>query len=128
MISQTLLRTTYCVLCFFFYSFTASNGSEGTTAGCVVSPRSIVVHRSFRSKEARHAIKQNVHYLNSITLLTVGCPPNPTKHLLVDSFNFNFYCCRTLKYLYISTCKQELGSTPTGLSMPSRRTVDLHKH
>ena len=39
-----------CAHCFFLYSFYASDGSEGTTAGHVVSPR-------------------------TITLLTVGCPP-----------------------------------------------------
>ena len=42
----------------FFYSFTASDGSEGTTAGHVVSPRSIMVHHGFRCKEARHARKK----------------------------------------------------------------------
>ena len=36
----------------------ASDGSDGTTAGRVISPRSIVVHHDLRSKEARSARKQ----------------------------------------------------------------------
>ena len=44
-----------------FYSFIASDGSEGTTADRVVSPRSIMVHHGYRSKEARRAIK-NIDY------------------------------------------------------------------
>ena len=40
---------------FFPYSVTASNGSEESTAGCVVSPCSIMMHHGLRSKEARCA-------------------------------------------------------------------------
>ena len=62
--------TTFCVPCFFFYSFTTddsiddSDGSEGTTACRVVSPRSIILHHGFRNKEVRHARKQNIDYAN----------------------------------------------------------------
>ena len=44
----------------FFYSFTASDGSEESTAGRVVSPCSIMVHHGFRSREARRA--KNIDY------------------------------------------------------------------
>ena len=43
-----LEKTTFCVLR-FFYSFTASDGSEESTAGHVVSPCSIMMHHGFRS-------------------------------------------------------------------------------
>ena len=46
------------MLRFFSYSFTASDGSEESTAGRVVSPCSIMMHHGFRSKEARRAGKQ----------------------------------------------------------------------
>ena len=59
MINPTLLLTTFCAHRFFFHSFTASDGSEGPTAGCVVSPRSFVEHHRFRSKEVRLARKQH---------------------------------------------------------------------
>ena len=54
-----------------FYSFTASDGSKGTTAGHVVSPRSVMVHRGFR-REVCNKISITP---SSITFLTVGCPP-----------------------------------------------------
>ena len=44
------------------YSFTASDGSEGSTAGRVVSPCSIMMHHGFRSKEARRAGSKNTDY------------------------------------------------------------------
>ena len=44
-----LEMTTFCVLR-FFYSFTASDGSDGSTAGRVISPCSIMMHHGFRSK------------------------------------------------------------------------------
>ena len=47
-----LEKTTFCVIRFFSYSFTASDGSEESTAGRVISPCSIMVHHGFRSKEA----------------------------------------------------------------------------
>ena len=50
------------ILCasFLFLSFTASDGSDGTTAGRVVSLRSIMVHRGFISKEVRCARKRYI--------------------------------------------------------------------
>ena len=75
MVGPTLSDTTFSAHRFFFYCFTASDGSDGTTVGRVVSPRSIMVHHGFGSKEVWHARKQNIVYPNNITLLTVGCPP-----------------------------------------------------
>ena len=57
-----LENTTFCVLRFFSYSFTASDGSEESTAGHVVSPCTIMVHDGFRSKEARRVRKQIIDY------------------------------------------------------------------
>ena len=42
-------KTTLCVLHFFSYSFTVSDGSEESTAGRVVSPCTIMVHHGYRS-------------------------------------------------------------------------------
>ena len=42
-IGPALLKATFCAYCFFSYTFTASDGSEGTTTGCVVSSRSTMV-------------------------------------------------------------------------------------
>ena len=56
-IGSTLLRTTFCLHRLFFYSFTASDDSEGTTASRVVPRRSIMMRHGFRSKEVRHAKK-----------------------------------------------------------------------
>ena len=47
-----------CVLHFFSYSFTVSDGSVETITGRVASPYSIMVHNGFRSEEARRARKQ----------------------------------------------------------------------
>ena len=44
-----LKKTTFCVPRFFSYSFTASDGSEESSAGRVASPCSIMVHHGFRS-------------------------------------------------------------------------------
>ena len=57
-----MLSTTLCTHR-SFYSFTASDGSDGTTAGRVVSPRSIMVHHGLRNKKTRRAIKQNIYYV-----------------------------------------------------------------
>ena len=57
-----LLRTTFCAHRFFFYSFTVSDGSEGTTAGHVELPCSILGHQGFRSIVVRRAIKQDIDY------------------------------------------------------------------
>ena len=45
-IGPTLLKTTFCAHRFFYF-FTASYGTEGTIAGHVVLPRSIMVHHGF---------------------------------------------------------------------------------
>ena len=58
----SLEKTTLCVLRFFSYSFTASDGSEESIAGRVESPSFIMMHHGFRSKEARRARKQNIDY------------------------------------------------------------------
>ena len=80
----------------FFYPFTASDGSEGSTAGRVVSPCSIMVHHGFRSNEVRRARKQKYQLRQSShsSLLVarqgdVSCKLIQA-FLLVDSFNFNF--------------------------------------
>ena len=44
----------------FIYSITSSDCSEGSIAGPVVSPRSTMMHRRSRSKEARRVEKQTV--------------------------------------------------------------------
>ena len=85
-----------CVLRFFSYSFTASDGSEGSIAGRVVSPRSIMMHYGFRSKEARRARKQRYRSRQtSHSSLLVARQGDVSRKLnqaflLVDSFNFNF--------------------------------------
>ena len=84
------------MLC-FFYSFTASDGSEGSTAGRVVSPCSIMMHHGFRSKEARCARKQRyqLRQTTSHSSLLVARQGDVSRKLnqaflLVDSFNINF--------------------------------------
>ena len=64
-----------------FYSFTTSDGSEGATAGHLVSPRYIMVSE----------------VLLVTYLLLVACQGDVLgklnlMFLLVDSFNSNFYC------------------------------------
>ena len=51
----------FCAHHFLLYSFTASDDLEGTTAGCVVSPHSIMMHHGFRSKVFRY-VKSNINY------------------------------------------------------------------
>ena len=58
-IGPKLSKNTFCEHRLIFYSFTASIGSDETTAGRVVSPCSIMMHHGFRSKDARRARKQN---------------------------------------------------------------------
>ena len=91
-----LEKTTSCVLR-FFYSFTASDGSEGSTAGRLVSPCSIMMHHGFRSKVARRARKQRyrLRQTTSHSSLLVARQGDVSRKLnqaflLVDSFNFNF--------------------------------------
>ena len=57
-IGPTMLETIFCAHRFFLYIMTVSDGSEGSTAGRVVSPRSIMEHQ--RSKEVTCARKQNI--------------------------------------------------------------------
>ena len=91
-----LEKTTFCVLR-FFYSFIASDGSEESIAGRVVSPCSIILHHGHRSKEARRARKQKyrLRQITSHSSLLVACQDDISRKLnqvflLVDSFNFNF--------------------------------------
>ena len=58
-----LEKTVFCTHRFFSYSFTSSDGSEGTTEGCVVSPHSIMVRHGFRCKQERFARKQNIDHV-----------------------------------------------------------------
>ena len=91
-----LEKTTFCVFR-FFYPFTASDGSEESTAGRVVSPCSIMMHHGFGSNEARRAKKQKYRLRQTTShssLLVarqgdVSRKPNQA-FILVDSFNFNF--------------------------------------
>ena len=54
----SLEKTTFCVLRFFSYSFTASDGSEESNAGRAASPCTVMEHHGFRSQKARRARKQ----------------------------------------------------------------------
>ena len=85
------------MLRFFSYSITASDGSEESTAGRVVSPCSIMVHHGFRNIEARRARKQKYRsrLTTSHSSLLVARQGDISRELnlaflLVDSFNFNF--------------------------------------
>ena len=92
-----LERTTFCLLCFFSYSFTASDDSEESTADRVVSPCSIMMHHGMRSEEARRAREQiyRLRQTKSHSSLLVARQGDVSRKLnqaflLVDSFNFNF--------------------------------------
>ena len=81
----------------FSYSFTASDGTEESTAGRVVSPCSIMVHHGFRSRGMRHARKQKypLRQATSLSSLLVASQGDVSRKLnqaffLIDSFNFNF--------------------------------------
>ena len=98
------------MLC-FFYSFTASDGSEGSTAGRVVSPWSIIMHHCFTSKEARRARKQRYRLRkttshSSLLVARQGDVSHKLNHvfLLVDSFNFNFVDENVQIYTSLFTC------------------------
>ena len=91
-----LEKTTFCVLR-FSNSFAASDGSEESTAGCVVAPCSIMMHHCFRSKEVRRARKQKyrLRQTTSHSSLLVARQGDVSRKLsqallLVDSSNFNF--------------------------------------
>ena len=78
---------------------TASHGLEVATAGCVVSPRSIMVHHGFRSKDMKHTRKQDIPLCQttSHSSLLVARQGDVSRKLnqaflSVDSFNYNFYC------------------------------------
>ena len=104
--------TRFCVHS-FFYSFSASDGSEATTEGRVISPRPNMVQHGFKSKESSRAGKLNIDYPKTTSQfsLLVARQGDAYRNLnqalfLVDSFNLNFYCCITFKY-YICMSKQE---------------------
>ena len=85
------------MLCFFSYFFTASGGLEESTAGRVVSPRSIMMHHGFGSKEARRARKQKyrLRQTTSHSSLLVSRQGDLSRKvnqafLLFVSFYFNF--------------------------------------
>ena len=85
------------MLRFFSYSFTASDGSEESTEGHVVSLCSIMMHHGFRSEEARRARKQRyrLRQTTSHSSLVVARDGDVSRKLnqaflLVDSFNFYF--------------------------------------
>ena len=85
------------MLRFFSYSFTASDGSEGSTAVSVVSPCSIMILHGFISKEVMRAKKQRyrLRQTTSHSSLLVARQGDVSSKLnqaflLVDSFNFNF--------------------------------------
>ena len=89
--------TTFYVPRFFSHSFTASDGSEESTAGRVTSPCSIMVHHGHRSKDARRAIKQKypLRQATSQSTLLVSRLGDVSRKLnqvllSVDSFYFNF--------------------------------------
>ena len=84
------------MLRFFSYSFTASDGSEETTAGRVVSPCSIKVHHGFRSKEARptrekkYRLRQTASHSSQLFARQGDVSRKLNQaFLLVDWFNFN---------------------------------------
>ena len=87
----------------FFYSFTASDGSEGTTASRVVSTCSIMVHHGYRSKEARRARRQiyRLRQTTSHTSLLVADQGDVSRklNLLVDKFNTQGDVSRKLNLL-----------------------------
>ena len=80
-------KTTFCVLRFISYSFTASDGSEESTAGRVVAPCSMMAHRGLRSKEARRArkqeyrLRQTTSHSSLLVARKVMYPANSTKRL-----------------------------------------------
>ena len=75
-ICSTLLETTLCAHRFYFYSFTFSDGSEGTIADRVFSPRYVLVHHGFRSNETKNARKQNIEYAKQHHTLHCWLPAN----------------------------------------------------
>ena len=82
---------------FFSYSITASDGSEESTAGRVISPSSIMMHHGFRSQEPRRAREQKyrLRQTTSNSSLLVARQGDVSRKLnqailLADSFLFNF--------------------------------------
>ena len=85
------------MLRFFSYSFTASDGSDESTAGRVVSPYYVMMCHGFRSKEARRArkLRYRLRQKTSHSSLLVARQGDISRRinqafLLVDKFNFNF--------------------------------------
>ena len=68
-------KTTFCVLHFFSYSITASDGSEEYTTGRGITS---LYHDAtgFQKNKGEVCNKAKISITpSSITLLTVGCPP-----------------------------------------------------
>ena len=85
------------MLRFFSYSFSASDCSEESTAGRVVSPCSIMVLHGLGSKEARRARMRKYRscQTTSHSSLSVARQGDVSRELnlaflLGDSFNFNY--------------------------------------
>ena len=101
-ISLTLLNTTLCVHHFLFCSFTASDGSEGTTADCAVLPCSILVDHGFRTKEVRHARKQNIDYAKQHHTSHHWLP---TK-VMYPTYSTNRFSWLTLSIFVVEECSE----------------------
>ena len=92
-------NTISCAHRFFFDSFISSDGSEVTTVDCVVSPRSIMMHQGFRSKEVRCARKQTIYYykqdhtLHCRLLANVMYSANSTKRFFCLIRSNPIFCC-----------------------------------
>ena len=91
-----LEKSTFCVLRFFSYSFTASDGSEETTAGRVVSCSIMMYHglgckAVRRARKQKHPLRQTTSH-SSLLLARQGDVSRKLNQafLLVESFNFNF--------------------------------------
>ena len=94
-IGRTLLNIAFCANHIFFVFFHCSDRSEGTTVDRVVSPRPIMVHHGFRSKEERCKKRIIFRQRTSHSSLLVACQDDVSSKLnltflYVDSFNSNF--------------------------------------
>ena len=130
-IGLTLLKTTLCAHHFFFYSFTASDGSEGTTAGYVVSPHFMMVHRGFRS-----ARKQNINYIKQH--YTIHCwiptrvmyPVNLTKcrsclTRSISSFAWSLQIYNALQY---NVCQTMFPASIFFINFIDSLLIQCHQH
>ena len=103
-ICPALLKTTFCAHLFFYYSFTVFDGTEATTAGRVVSPRSIMMYHDFRGeacKKTKYRIRQTTSH-SSLLVARQGDVFRKLNQafLLVDSLSSNFYCWRSFNNIY----------------------------